>query len=1213
MQEIKGKWQFWIDRGGTFTDIVAHSPQGTYCTQKLLSENLEHYSDAALEGIRRILGGVSNAPIPLQQIDHVKMGTTIATNALLERKGERVALVITKGFADALRIGYQNRPRLFELNIQLPQMLYETVIEVNERMSADGKVLRELDEAALMDALNSVFQQGIRAVAIVFLHGYRFYAHELAAARVAEQIGFTQISVSHQISPLVKLISRGDTTVMDAYLSPILRRYVEQVAVTLGDTRLLFMQSSGGLIQADKLQGKDSILSGPAGGVVGMARTAVKAGFSKIIGFDMGGTSTDVSHYNHNTGGFERVFDGNVAGVRIRVPMMAIHTVAAGGGSILHFDGSRFRVGPGSAGANPGPACYRRGGPLTVTDCNVMLGKIQSEFFPRIFGPGANEPLDAAVVRQQFKQLANDVTVASGKKYTPEQVAEGFLHIAVENMANAIKKISVEQGHDITRYTLNGFGGAAGQHVCLVADALGMESILIHPLAGVLSAYGMGLADISTIRTVTIEALLNIESLRAANCILDGLAKDTFKEVADQGVADKNITFIKKIHLRYQGADTALALPIAPLEQLRTDFVALHLHQFGFVQPECSLVIATATVEAVGLTHDINDNTVDFSPMKTVERQELQSMKNVIMFSGGQNHQTPVYAMTALVEGDGIRGPAIISDANATIVIESGWQVKRKMSGSLVMTRHVPRPQRESIGTCADPVMLEVFNNLFMSIAEQMGATLANTALSVNIKERLDFSCAVFDRLGNLVANAPHMPVHLGSMGASVKAVIERYPEMKTGDVYAINAPYNGGTHLPDITVVTPVFDEKNSDIIFYVASRGHHADLGGMTPGSMPPDSTTVEEEGILLDNIQIVRNNRLLRTEIHRLLTRKPYPARNPEMNIADLGAQIAANEKGVQQLKSMADHFGLNVVEAYMQHVQDNAEESVRRVLNVLSDGEFTYEMDDGSMIRLAIRIDKHVRKFIVDFTGTSAQRPNNFNAPLPVCYAAVLYVFRTLVKDDIPLNAGCLKPIEIIVPKGCMLNPVFPAAVVAGNVETSQCVTDALYGALGVMAAAQGTMNNLTFGNDRYQYYETLCGGAGAGPDFDGQSAVHTHMTNSRLTDPEILESRYPVLVESFSIRKGSGGNGYYKGGDGVIRRIRFNDKMHAAILSNHRRIAPFGLHGGENGVTGCNWVERKNAVVEELGACASVQLEPGDVMVIETPGGGGYGKAIHNKK
>lgn len=1194
------KWAFWIDRGGTFTDVVSLAPTGKIVTLKLLSENPKQYPDAALEGIRRILDIAPNEPIPFNLIDHVKMGTTIATNALLERKGERVALVITKGFADALRIGYQNRPHLFDRNIQLPKMCYEAVIEACERVSARGEVLLQLDETTLYTELDHVFKKGFRSVAIVFLHGYRFNEHELIAAHIARQIGFTQISLSHETSPLMKLISRGDTTVMDAYLSPILHRYIDRIVDALGDTQLMFMQSSGGLTNARMFQGKDSILSGPAGGVVGMAKTATQAGFNKIIGFDMGGTSTDVSHFDS---AFERVFDTSVAGVRIRAPMMHIHTVAAGGGSILHFDGSRFRVGPDSAGANPGPACYRCNGPLTVTDCNVMLGKIQPGFFPNIFGPGGNQPLDAGIVNILFEQLAIEVETVTGNRHTPTNVAEGFLHIAVENMANAIKKISIEKGRDITEYTLNCFGGAGGQHACLVADALGMESIFIHPLTGVLSAYGMGLADLSVIRTRSVETRLDKKGYLMANKVLNDLAHAATKELAKQNV-NHSVKIVKRFYLRYQGTDTALALEHASLDQLKANFESLHQRHFGFIQPGCKLIIETVSVEAIGETDNITTAIVD---RKIKRSGKPIATKKITMISDGESNQTPVYDIANFASDDLIKGPAIIYDINSTTVIEPGWQARFTANGSLVLTRSQPRPQRKSIGTCADPVMLEVFNNLFMSIAEQMGATLANTASSVNIKERLDFSCAVFDPHGNLVANAPHMPVHLGSMGESVKAVIEHHSGIKPGDVFAINAPYNGGTHLPDITVVTPVFGKRGEKINFYVASRGHHADLGGITPGSMPPNSTTVDEEGVLFNNIQIVHENEFLEEKIRRLLSDCKYPARNPDQNIADLRAQIAANEKGVVELKNMAAHFGLRVVKAYMGHVQDNAEETVRCVLDALSGGKFAYTMDDGAEIKVAIHVDRKMRKAIVDFTGTSPQSPNNFNAPLPVCRAAVLYVFRTLVNDEIPLNAGCLKPIEIIAPEGCMLNPVYPAAVVAGNVETSQCVTDALYGALGVMAAAQGSMNNFTFGNDQYQYYETICGGAGAGPDFDGQSAVHTHMTNSRLTDPEVLESRFPVSVESFSIRKGSGGNGGHKGGDGVIRRIRFHEKMHGAILSNHRRIPPFGLQGGENAKTGRNWVEHQDGTVEELGATASIQLENGDVVVIETPGGGGYGK------
>lgn len=1205
MAETSRKWQFWIDRGGTFTDITARTPDGVIQTRKLLSENPEQYADAALEGIARFLGLKSGEKIPEEMLDHVKMGTTVATNALLERKGERTALLITEGFADALRIGYQNRPRLFDMNIILPEMLFEKVVEARERVSATGDVLQVLDEVMLDAQLRRVFNDGIRSIAIVFMHGYRYTDHENRAAKIAGRIGFTQISLSHKASPLMKLVSRGDTTVVDAYLSPILRRYVERVANELGGTKLMFMRSSGGLTDARMFQGKDSILSGPAGGVVGMARTATIAGFKKIIGFDMGGTSTDVSHYD---GEFERVFDTQVAGIRMRAPMMNIHTVAAGGGSILHFDGNRFRVGPGSAGADPGPACYRRGGPLTVTDCNVMLGKIQPRFFPNVFGVGASEPLDEKIVSELFANLARDVEKASGEKQSPQAIAEGFLHIAVENMANAIKKISVEQGRDITGYTLNCFGGAGGQHACMVADALGMESILIHRFAGVLSAYGMGLADFTAIRTRAMEAVLDDGSMDEANVLLDELAMDGQKEILDQGIASQNINVVRKIHLRYMGTDSALVLDAAPIDLLIADFEITHKRRFGFIQPKRKLIIEAVSVEAIGQNESINSDLINAAanPPSDHANGPTPPLDTVTMASGGKQYQVNVLDISALGSDEVVMGPAIICDINSTTVIEPGWQAQYTSIGNLVLSRHVPRPRRESIGTKADPVMLEIFNNLFMSIAEQMGATLSNTAHSVNIKERLDFSCAVFDHGGNLVANAPHMPVHLGSMGESVKAIIEGQPDMAPGDVFAINAPYNGGTHLPDITIVTPVFDERRGGVIFYVASRGHHADIGGITPGSMPPNSKSVKEEGVLIDNVQVVKDGRFLETDIRKLLSSGRYPARNIDQNIADLGAQIAANEKGVFELRKMTDHFGLDVVNAYMNHVQDNAEETIRRVIDNLGGGKFAYEMDDGSKIKVSITIDKSKRKAVVDFTGTSAQQPTNFNAPLPVCRAAVLYVFRTLARDEIPLNAGCLKPVEIIIPDGCMLSPVYPAAVVAGNVETSQCITDALYGALGVMAGAQGTMNNFTFGNDKYQYYETICGGAGAGPDFDGQNAVHTHMTNSRLTDPEILEWRFPVLVESFSIRTGSGGKGAFHGGDGVVRKIKFNQAMNASILSNHRIIAPFGLNGGEPGALGVNYVTRCDNSIVSLGPTASIDLQAGDTFVIETPGGGGFG-------
>ncbi len=1216
-------WQFWIDRGGTFTDVVARRPDGAIVTRKLLSDNPERYRDAALQGIRDVLGLGPGEPIAAASVDAVKMGTTVATNALLERTGDRTVLVATRGFGDALRIGYQNRPKIFARRIVLPELLYETVVEVDERVTAAGEVLRAPDLAAARDGLRAAYDSGIRSAAIALLHGYRFPAHERHVAALAREIGFTQVSVGHEVSPLMKLVGRGDTTVVDAYLSPILRRYIDGVAAELGDTRLMFMQSNGGLADAHAFRGKDSILSGPAGGIVGAVETSRRAGFAKIIAFDMGGTSTDVSHYD---GEYERAFETLVAGVRMRSAMMQIHTVAAGGGSILVFDGARFRVGPHSAGANPGPACYRRGGPLTVTDANVMLGRIQPDFFPRVFGPNADQALDRDVVQRKFADLAAEIAAADDKR-DPEQVAEGFLAIAVANMANAIKEISIQRGYDVTAYTLCCFGGAGGQHACAVADALGMKRVFLHPLAGVLSAYGMGLADLRVLRERAVEGRLGedlLPELRSALAELEAAAR---AELGRQGVAEPAIEVFHRAHLRYEGTDAPLVVPFGALPEIVAAFEAAHRQRYGFVVSDKSQIVEAVSVEVVGRTETVADPEI-----AAVRGEPPRPLARVPMRAAGAAHETPVFDRARLGPGACIDGPALIVEATGTDVVDPGWRAEVTDRGDLVLTRVLPLARTAAVGTAVDPVMLEIFNNLFMSIAEQMGATLEKTSHSVNIKERLDFSCAVFDADGALIANAPHMPVHLGSMGESVETIIRsRGATMAPGDVYVLNAPYNGGTHLPDITVITPVFEAptptlpraageggEGARVLFYVASRGHHADIGGITPGSMPPDSRTVEEEGVLIDDFVLVAGGRFRETEMRALLASGPYPARNPDQNVADLRAQIAANEKGAQELRRMVAQFGLDVVQAYMGHVQDNAEEQVRRVLGVLKDGDFAYPLDDGSVIRVAIRIDRARRAAVIDFTGTSPQVPTNFNAPSAVCRAAVLYVFRTLVDDDIPMNAGCLKPLDIVIPEGSMLRPRHPAAVVAGNVETSQCITDALYGALGVMAAAQGTMNNFTFGTERYQYYETICGGSGAGPDFDGTDAVHTHMTNSRLTDPEVLEWRFPVLVDSFHIRRGSGGRGRHRGGDGVVRRIRFREAMTAAILSGHRKVPPYGMAGGEPGAVGRNYViraacppepwRRRDGRIEDLPGTARVEVAAGDVFVIETPGGGGYGRA-----
>ncbi len=1232
-------WDFWIDRGGTFTDVVARRPDGSLTAHKLLSENPGAYGDAAVQGIRDLLGLAPGEPIPAGRIGAIKMGTTVATNALLERKGERTLLVTTKGFRDALKIGYQARPKIFARHIIKPEMLFERVVEVAERVRADGTVEAAPDLEAVRADLEGALADGIKAVAIVFMHSYHHPRHEREVAALARAMGFLQVSVSHEVSPLIKLVGRGDTTVVDAYLSPILRRYVARVAAELGDTgsiRLMFMMSSGGLTAADLFQGKDAILSGPAGGVVGMAQTGREAGLDRLIGFDMGGTSTDVSHFD---GEYERAFETEVAGVRMRAPMMLIHSVAAGGGSVLHFDGARFRVGPDSAGANPGPACYRRGGPLAVTDANVMVGKLIPEFFPRIFGPEQDQPLDADAVRAGFAALAAQVNETSpGSERSAEEIADGFIKIAVENMANAIKKISVQRGYDVTRYALACFGGAGGQHACLVADALGMTKVLIHPFSSLLSAYGMGLADIRATRQQAIEEPLGPKAKHKMIDVVEDIGNAAVRELRQQGVGQIQVHV--RAHIRYSGTDTALVLAAhkihlpasffferdrqnelggfaqasrviaedqklleKDIDSLKSEFEAAHKARFGFIDEAKDLVMEAVSVEAVGGGAKFSE------PVFAITTAPLPApSRHTRFYSGGAWRAAGVYTRDQLLPGHKVSGPAIIIEPHQTIVVEDGWQAELTAKNHLVLARVALLERGHAIGTKADPVMLEVFNNLFMSIAEQMGVALQNTAYSVNIKERLDFSCAVFAHDSTLVANAPHMPVHLGSMDRAVETIIrENAGRISPGDVYAINAPYNGGTHLPDITVCTPVFDEAARDILFWVASRGHHADVGGISPGSMSPNATTIEEEGVYIDNFKLVDRGRFCEQELHALLTEAKYPARNPVQNINDLKAQIAANEKGVQELRKMTAQFTLPVVKAYMQHVQDNAAESVRRVIDRLHDSEFAYEMDQGTVIKVKITVDKDKREATVDFTGTSPQQPTNFNAPEPVTRAAVLYVFRVMVDDDIPMNAGCLRPINIVIPAHSMLSPAYPAAVVAGNVEVSQAVTDTLFGALGALAAAQGTMNNLNFGNARHQYYETICSGSPAGPGFPGTDAVHTHMTNTRLTDPEVLEFRYPVLLEDFHIRTGSGGRGRWNAGDGVRRTIRFLEAMECTILSGHRIVPPFGLAGGGPGQVGENWVRRKDGRMERLKGADATTLDAGEAVIIQTPTAGGYGK------
>jgi len=1224
----ENRWQVFVDRGGTFTDLVARNPQGRLVTAKLLSQAPEQYDDAAVEGIRRLLDLPPGSAISADQVEVVKVGTTVATNALLERKGEPTLLVITRGFGDALRIAYQNRPKLFEREIVLPELLYCDVLEVDERISVAGEVIRALDALSARQGMQAAYDRGLRAVAIVLMHADRYgEMHESPLAEIARSIGYTQISVSHQVSPLVRLVGRGDTTVVDAYLTPVLRRYVDQLSQSMPGVRLSFMQSNGGLTAAARFQGKDAVLSGPAGGIVGMARVSERAGFQRAIGFDMGGTSTDVSHYS---GEFEREFETQVAGVRLRAPMLRIHTVAAGGGSILHFDGSRFRVGPDSAGADPGPACYRREGPLTLTDANVLLGRVLPEYFPAVFGPQANLPLDRDIAVAGFEKFAKSVSDSTGRPHSAEEVAQGFIDIAVADMANAIKKISVQRGHDVTGYCLTVFGGAGGQFACAVADALGMTTVLAHPLAGVLSAYGMGLASQTAMREESIERSLDADGLVLAQATAQRLAAVATGDLVAQGEDPAQITLMHRVQVRREGSDSTLTLNLeSSISILSQAFEIAYQKRFGFTPFKRPLVIEAVSVEAIASPR-AQDSVVEDEPVLAQDPKSIDTacgfyVRDPLQIRGGEWQAASLRRRSQLCAGETVDGPAVIVEANATTVVDPGWRATMSPQRDLILHRIESRVSKRVIGTEADPVMLEVFNNLFMSIAEQMGYRLQNTAQSVNIKERLDFSCALFDGVGNLIANAPHMPVHLGSMGASVEAVREAVQAngVRAGDVWVLNDPYCGGTHLPDVTVVTPVFADGGTTPLFWVASRGHHADIGGITPGSMPPDSRTIEDEGVLISPFLLVDGQahppRLRESEFLELLANARYPARNPQQNLADLQAQVAANEKGREEILRMVEHWGLDTVQAYMEHVQDNAAAAVSRAIGALRDGQASVTMDDGSIIQVSVKVDAASATATIDFTGTSEQRPGNFNAPGAVTMAAVLYVYRCLVDDDIPMNAGCLRPLRVIIPQGSMLNPRPPAAVVAGNVEVSTCITNALFSALGVMAGAQPTMNNLTFGNARVQAYETISGGAGAGGRFDGTgrlvggfrgaSVVQTQMTNSRLTDPEVLELRFPVILESYSIRRGSGGIGHWRGGDGGTRKIRFLEPMTVAILSNGRVHPARGVAGGGDGEPGQTWIERSDGTLFYLGACDRTEVQAGDAVVVQTPGGGGFGLPV----
>jgi 5-oxoprolinase (ATP-hydrolysing) len=1202
------RWQFWIDRGGTFTDVIARAPDGRLVVKKLLSENPTAYRDAAVAGVREALGLKPDEPVPADKIGAVKMGTTVATNALLERKGEPTLLAITKGFGDALTIGYQDRPDLFARKLVRIPPPHAEVAEIAERVGPDGAILTPLDEDAARASLQAARDRGLASIAIVLMHGYRYPAHERRLTEIARETGFTQISTSHDVSALIKLVGRGDTTLADAYLSPVLRHYVDQFCGALGDgVAPQFMKSSGGLANAAAFHGRDAILSGPAGGIVGMVGSAAPLGKARLIGFDMGGTSTDVSHY---AGRLERDNESIVAGTRIRAPMLRIHTVAAGGGSICRWDGARLLVGPESAGANPGPAAYGRGGPITVTDCNVLLGKIQPDHFPKLFGPDGDQPLDRQVVAQKFAAVAAEVGLP------PETLAEGLLSIAVQQMANAIKRITIARGHDVTvGYSLIGFGGAAGQHVCLVADALGVDEILLHPLAGVLSAYGMGLARPSAIRERSLGLKLDDDCAAALAEVEAQLADQARTDLAPEAqTTSETLLFV-----RLADSDNAIELPLAPPAEVATAFAAAFRQRFGYA-PHNQLVVDRIRVE---LTEAGETRGPLPAPAATTET----APDIVTAWLAGGRHDVPLHQRAALAPGRIVAGPAIIVDALATTVVEPGWRAEVLAEGTLALTRTgtATNPIATIDDTAApDPIRLEIFNSLFMAIAEEMGGALQHSASSINIRERLDFSCALFDGAGRLVANAPHMPVHLGSMGESVRTILrQRGPRpdgvprdgrgLRPGDAYALNAPYDGGTHLPDITVIMPVFvanDDENGQATpaFFVAARGHHADLGGIAPGSMPPDSRSILDEGILFDNVLIVDEGNFLDDAVHAHLTADAWPARNPALNIADLKAQVAACQRGASALADLSATHGVATVAAYMAHGQAQAEAAVRQLIARLDDGHFAYAMDNGAEVVVAVKVDREARHVTIDFTGSSATLPDNFNAPMPVVRAAVLYVLRTMLDDPIPMNEGCLAPVTLIVPADSMLSPSYPAAVVAGNVETSQVITDALFAAFGAMAPAQGTMNNFTFGNETHQYYETIAGGSGAGPGFNGTDVIQTHMTNSRMTDPEVMEMRFPVIVEAFAIRAGSGGEGQWTGGNGATRRIRFREPMSANILANRRKIAPAGLAGGGDAAAGRNWVERADGTVEMLAATGSADLAAGDVFAIETPGGGGYGSA-----
>ncbi len=1159
-------WRFWIDRGGTFTDAVAARPDGRLETLKLPSVSAA-YGDAAIEAMRRLLGVEPDEVFPAERVRHVKVGTTVATNALLERGGAKTLLVVTAGFADALLIGDQSRPDLFALDIVRPAPLYAEVTEADERLDAQGRVVRPLDEAKLLQDLQAARARGLTSCAIAFLHADLNARHEARAYELARQAGFEAV-IGSEVSPLPRFIPRAQTAVADAYLSPPVRAYAQRLAQGLGSTPLLFMTSNGGLASAGAFRGRDAVLSGPAGGVVGVARVAEAAGAKAALGFDMGGTSTDVCRY---AGALERRETACVAGVAFRAPMLDVETVASGGGSILTFDGLRARVGPKSAGAEPGPAAYGRGGPATVTDANLVLGRMDPRAFPTVFGPTGEAPLDPGAARARLAELAAAMGTAD-----IGAAAQGFIDIAVEQMAGAISKVSTARGFDPRDHALVAFGGAAGQVACAVADALQIDEVLCPRYASVLSAWGIGQAGVTAVRQAGLEKPLDEAGLEAARQLCAGLEVE-----ARRGLGPGETSW--RLKVRYAEADTALETPFGALGEVRAAFEAAHQRLFGFLEPGATPIIAAVEVET-------SENASSPSPPPSSRKRLAEVLTEG---EGRDDLEAPV------------DGPRLIVRRDTQIWVAPGWRAEPDAEGLIRLRRLAPRPAPASGGETADPITLELFNRRFMGIAEAMGAALERTARSVNIKERLDFSCALFDAGGGLVANAPHMPVHLGSMGASVRAVAARHADLAPGDAFALNNPYAGGTHLPDITVVMPVFTSASAPA-FFVAARGHHADVGGMAPGSMPAFSRRIEDEGVLLDALPILRGGVFLEDDVRQALAVGPHPARAPERNLGDLKAQLAACRAGAQAVLALIEAHGEAQVARYMAFVQANAEALVRRAVGALQDGRARLPIDGGGHIVVEVRVDHEAGSAVLDFTASADQVETNFNAPASIVDAAALYVFRTLVNDDIPLNAGCLKPLDVRVRPGSMLDPAAPAAVVAGNVETSQHVVDALYEALGVLAGSQGTMNNLTFGDETAQYYETICGGAGASGSAAGASAVHTHMTNSRLTDPEILERRFPVRLETFAVRAGSGGAGAQPGGEGAVRRLRFLAPMQVSLLSSHRRGSPRGLGGGGDGAPGTQRILRADGSVQELDGCFSLYVSAGDAIEIQTPGGGGFG-------